>query len=144
MSEVEINYGNSRPTTSRPYRSTTASSDSYQNSLDEDYIIEPEAEASVFDVTKSEVRCDKGDFHCTYNYCVTPSSVCDGTNDCVNGKDELNCAEYLDHFKVWKKNRLAVKEKEIWRNVTHATCAVLCLQTSRFECRSFTYRLVEM
>ena len=39
-------------------------------------------------------RCASGEFTCASGHsCVDERFVCDGTNDCVDGSDELQCAK---------------------------------------------------
>ncbi|KAJ8982219.1 hypothetical protein NQ317_013521 [Molorchus minor] len=92
---------------------------------------------------KRKTVCSKEDFYCSSDACISKTMVCDGYRDCPNGKDELNCEEYLDRFALRKNHRLDVMEKQRWVNVSHNTCALLCVQTTRFSCRSFNYRKID-
>ncbi|CAH0549631.1 unnamed protein product [Brassicogethes aeneus] len=92
---------------------------------------------------KSTTKCDKNDFHCTSNTCIYRTSVCDGVIDCQNGKDEQNCQEYMSKFDKHTEQKLAVVEQQRWNNVNASTCAVLCLESAKFECRSFNYRKID-
>jgi len=45
-------------------------------------------------------------FSCGDDKCVSISQRCDGTKQCPNGKDELNCnilMEYMDPIDVWTR-----------------------------------------
>jgi hypothetical protein len=35
--------------------------------------------------------CNVGEFKCNNNHCITKNWQCDGTNDCLDGSDEINC-----------------------------------------------------
>ncbi|XP_060533809.1 uncharacterized protein LOC132706475 [Cylas formicarius] len=114
---------------------------------DTDYVFEYEdgervtlAPEKVVIGKRKKSKCEKGDFKCGSKACVTKSLVCDGIKDCDDGKDERGCDGYLNQFKARKNSRLSVLEKQRWDNVSQATCAFLCLETDKFECKSFNYR----
>ncbi|CAG9862414.1 unnamed protein product [Phyllotreta striolata] len=88
---------------------------------------------------KRSTNCEDSDFRCTPKLCISLTMVCNGVRDCVDGKDELNCQEYTRRFSVTKNSKLVVVENQRWLNVTHSTCSLLCIQNTKFTCRSFTY-----
>ncbi|CAG9769987.1 unnamed protein product [Ceutorhynchus assimilis] len=92
---------------------------------------------------KKKSKCDVNDFMCDKKSCVAKNFVCDGVRDCGDGKDEKYCQNYLDEFKPFKNSRLDVLEKLRWDNVTYSTCALLCMDNNRFECKSFNYRKLD-
>ncbi|KAJ8916663.1 hypothetical protein NQ315_000308 [Exocentrus adspersus] len=92
---------------------------------------------------KNKAECGKGDFYCSPETCVSNTAVCDGRRDCQNGKDETQCQEYLSKFKLSKNSQLNVLEDQRWINISQATCALLCVRSSKFECRSFNYRKID-
>ncbi|CAG9833034.1 unnamed protein product [Diabrotica balteata] len=101
-------------------------------------VLEPE---NVIEVKQRVTRkCSDDDFHCSANSCISLTLLCDNNRDCADGKDEQNCREYVERFSVAKHSRLVVVENQRIVNVSHSTCAVLCIQNKKFTCRSFTYR----
>ncbi|XP_072394496.1 serine protease svh-1-like isoform X2 [Diabrotica undecimpunctata] len=101
-------------------------------------VLEPE---NVIEVKQRVTRkCSDDDFHCSANSCISLTLLCDNNRDCADGKDEQNCREYIERFSVAKNSRLVVVENQRIVNVSHSTCAVLCIQNKKFTCRSFTYR----
>ncbi|XP_050302204.1 uncharacterized protein LOC126740288 [Anthonomus grandis grandis] len=92
---------------------------------------------------KKKIKCGENDFMCDKRSCIERSFVCDGVEDCKDGKDELYCQTYIDQFKEYKNQRLDVLEKERWNNVSLATCALLCINNPNFECQSFNYRRMD-
>ncbi|CAG9815213.1 unnamed protein product [Phaedon cochleariae] len=92
---------------------------------------------------KKSPVCEEDDFHCSSELCITQTMVCDGHRDCPDGKDELLCEEYISRFSVHKNSQLVVMEKQRWINASYATCAMLCIQNTKFTCRSFNYRKID-
>ncbi|XP_066252034.1 uncharacterized protein [Euwallacea similis] len=92
---------------------------------------------------KRKARCYDTDFQCDKKSCVDKNFVCDNVRDCDDGKDEKFCQTYLDEFRPYKNSRLDVLEKQRWDNVTYSTCALLCMDSRKFECKSFNYRKVD-
>ncbi|XP_045465990.1 uncharacterized protein LOC123674890 [Harmonia axyridis] len=87
--------------------------------------------------------CKKDSFPCNPIKCITKDLVCNGFQDCPDGRDEVGCISYFDKFEVKKDTRLAVPEKERWDNITAASCAYLCLESKKFDCKSFNYRKID-
>lgn len=58
----------------------------------------------------------------------------------MNGNDEKDCEKFLEKFSTYKNSRLAVNEKQRWNNVTFTTCALLCIESKKIQCKSFNYR----
>ncbi|KAL3271631.1 hypothetical protein HHI36_022105 [Cryptolaemus montrouzieri] len=94
------------------------------------------------DRLNSEIDCT---FKCNnfQKKCVSKRLVCDGKKDCQNGADEEGCNKHLDKFEVKKNTRLAVIEKERWDNTTVHSCAYLCLESKKFDCKSFNFRNID-
>ncbi|VEN46185.1 unnamed protein product [Callosobruchus maculatus] len=115
---------------------------------DADYIFEYDdgepitlkPESIIYAEYKKKKVCGKGDFYCSSKMCVTKAMVCDGHRDCENGRDEKGCEEFIGRFTASKNAQLEVLEKQRWINVSYTTCAMLCIQTNTFNCRSFNYR----
>ncbi|CAH1962569.1 unnamed protein product [Acanthoscelides obtectus] len=89
---------------------------------------------------KKKKVCGKGDFYCSSKMCITKAMVCDGHRDCESGKDEKGCDEFIGRFTLKKNAQLEVLEKQRWINVSYTTCAMQCIQSNTFNCRSFNYR----
>nr|CAH7761024.1 unnamed protein product [Callosobruchus chinensis] len=89
---------------------------------------------------KKKKVCGKGDFYCSSKMCITKAMVCDGHRDCESGRDEKGCEEFIGRFTASKNAQLEVLEKQRWINVSYTTCAMLCIQSNTFNCRSFNYR----
>ncbi|KAJ8956326.1 hypothetical protein NQ318_015064, partial [Aromia moschata] len=124
-----------------PFPSTDVNADYYFEYDDgEPVTLEPD---NVFYSEKKKTKCGKGDFYCYSNSCISKTMVCDGQKDCQNGKDESDCRKYLNRFTLTRSHRLDVLEKQRWMNVTHTTCALLCVENTKFECRSFNYRKID-
>ncbi|XP_057664707.1 uncharacterized protein LOC130899046 [Diorhabda carinulata] len=102
--------------------------------------LEPENVIKVKQRLSKTCDDEDDDFHCTSQMCISLTMLCDGVKDCSDGKDELNCQEYTERFIITKNSKLVVPEKQRYINITHSTCAVLCIQNQKFVCRSFTYR----
>ncbi|XP_066153612.1 uncharacterized protein [Euwallacea fornicatus] len=118
--------------------------------IEADYVFEYEngepvtlAPENVQVEKKRKTRCYNTDFQCDKKTCVDKNFVCDNVRDCDDGKDEKFCQTYLDEFKPYKDSRLDVLEKQRWDNVTYSTCALLCMDSRKFECKSFNYRKVD-
>nr|CAI5829393.1 unnamed protein product [Callosobruchus analis] len=115
---------------------------------DADYIFEYDdgepitlkPESIIYAEYKKKKVCGKGDFYCSSKMCITKAMVCDGHRDCENGRDEKGCEEFIGRFTASKNAQLEVLEKQRWINVSYTTCAMLCIQSSAFNCRSFNYR----
>ncbi|RZC41899.1 neurotrypsin-like [Asbolus verrucosus] len=102
-----------------------------------------EAENSVKNGENQNNTCGKSDFRCSTDSCIPKTLICNGVKDCPHGNDELKCLEYVAKFSVNKNHKLAILEKERWNNITIATCALLCIETRKFQCRSFNYRKID-
>ncbi|KAF5284904.1 hypothetical protein FQA39_LY16859 [Lamprigera yunnana] len=92
------------------------------------------------DSSKLKPVCTIKDFHCSRTACVPMSMYCDGVNDCPNGEDERHCDKILNTFTLIPNHILVVREKEKYFNVTVVNCAISCLESKGFQCRSFSYR----
>lgn len=49
---------------------------------------------TTFPYSLCEGVCDSGEFQCTNGQCINLDWRCDGTKDCTDDSDELNCREY--------------------------------------------------
>ncbi|ERL92559.1 hypothetical protein D910_09872 [Dendroctonus ponderosae] len=112
-----------------------------------DYVFEYEdgepvtlAPENVHVEKRKKSKCGSSDFMCNKRTCIAKNFVCDGERDCDDGKDEKYCQKYLDEFKQHNSSRLDVLEKQKWENVTFATCALMCLDNEKINCKSFNYR----
>ena len=67
--------------------------------------------------------------------------VCDGSPDCKNGHDEMNCqrGDELSRFSKTENKRLDVKYVKRWLNMSPKSCATQCTRAKDFTCRSFNY-----
>ncbi|KAL1502427.1 hypothetical protein ABEB36_007568 [Hypothenemus hampei] len=125
-------------------------SDIATTDVNADYVFEYEdgepvtlAPENIHVEKKKKSRCSDTDFMCSKRSCVSKNFVCDNVEDCSDGKDEKYCQNYLDEFKAYNNSRLDVLEKQRWDNVTYATCALLCMDNQKFECKSFNYRKID-
>ncbi|XP_018571935.1 uncharacterized protein LOC108911476 [Anoplophora glabripennis] len=127
-----------------PFPSTDINADYvFEYEDGEPVTLEPENVFRADNKKKKKADCGKGDFYCSSEMCISKSAVCDAHRDCQNGKDELECQEYLQRFALSKNSQLNVLEDQRWINVSQATCALLCIRNTGFECRSFNYRKMD-
>ncbi|XP_011309763.1 uncharacterized protein teq isoform X2 [Fopius arisanus] len=87
-------------------------------------------------------QCKKDLFECLPEECIPSHWVCDGEEDCTNGKDEKFCSEHLNFFEKTVHHRLEGYDVEKWINTPLKTCALRCKEAD-FTCRSFSHKANE-
>ncbi|XP_063985117.1 uncharacterized protein LOC135166617 isoform X2 [Diachasmimorpha longicaudata] len=84
-------------------------------------------------------QCKKGLFECLPEECIPSHWVCDGEEDCTNGKDEKFCSQHLNFFEKTGQHKLQGYDVERWLNTPPKTCALRCKEAD-FTCRSFSHK----
>ncbi|XP_015110606.1 uncharacterized protein LOC107036887 isoform X2 [Diachasma alloeum] len=84
-------------------------------------------------------QCKKGLFECLPEECIPSHWVCDGEEDCTNGKDEKFCSQHLNFFEKTVQHKLEGYDVEKWLNTPPKTCALRCKEAD-FTCRSFSHK----
>ncbi|KAI5739459.1 hypothetical protein M8J77_019547 [Diaphorina citri] len=85
--------------------------------------------------------CGANLFQCEASDCIPKNWVCDGQADCSNGLDEQNCTNKLNLFAHQPGSKLEGHDKEKWMHSTVANCANQCVESKKFECRSFSFSI---
>ncbi|KAJ3652129.1 hypothetical protein Zmor_018121 [Zophobas morio] len=125
-----------------PFPSTDVNAD-YVFEYDDNEEVTLEAENTVKNNLQKNNNCDKSEFVCANEKCISKTLVCNGIKDCPSGNDEQRCLEYVSRFSIKKNQKLAILEKERWDNVSIAACALMCVETQKLRCKSFNYRKID-
>lgn len=72
--------------------------------------------------------CGSGQFQCTSGQCINIAWRCDGTKDCTDDSDELNCREYCKQAKkLWRSSFQCFQSNKLlhWYSYKLFNCFVL-------------------
>ncbi|XP_021351066.1 deleted in malignant brain tumors 1 protein-like isoform X2 [Mizuhopecten yessoensis] len=87
-------------------------------------------------------ECPEGTFFCfteSKARCIPDTFQCDGENDCTGGEDEENCEYKVPQFEKYADTILNATRLEDYLHIPIEKCAMKCLETREFVCRSFSY-----
>lgn len=96
---------------------------------------------ALTDPAPSDGSCGPSLFQCDTKECIPKLWVCDGQADCLNGLDEQNCTDSVIKFSHQPSARLEHHDKEKWMHSTVSNCARKCVETTTFECLSFSFSI---
>ncbi|KAK3588525.1 hypothetical protein CHS0354_014235 [Potamilus streckersoni] len=100
------------------------------------------AQTTTITTTAPDNMCGPNKFYCpSDDKCISSLWKCDAESDCLLHEDEVNCEYKLPlfnkfPFRGWMTSVLA------YEGVPVETCARVCVQTTKFVCRSFSYSAV--
>lgn len=55
-------------------------------------------------IDEDDYQCGENEFMCDHDKCILKSHECDGTVDCNDGTDELNCPQHQGLCCTWNIN----------------------------------------
>ncbi|XP_043522584.1 uncharacterized protein LOC122535258 isoform X3 [Frieseomelitta varia] len=87
-------------------------------------------------------QCMPKHFECSPGECIPSTWVCDGEEDCTDGRDESNCVSYMDLYQKYSKHKLEGYDVQKWLHTSLKTCALRCKEAD-FTCRSFSHKADE-
>uniref|UniRef100_A0A0N4ZEA2 Peptidase S1 domain-containing protein n=1 Tax=Parastrongyloides trichosuri TaxID=131310 RepID=A0A0N4ZEA2_PARTI len=98
----------------------------------------------------NDALCGQGSVSCNnldddnnyqnYNQCIPEEFWCDYEKDCINGRDEDNCEDWLSSFTNVGNYKVIRNITSIWSNIFHEqSCAKKCLEASEQKCNSFSF-----
>ncbi|KAL3875622.1 hypothetical protein ACJMK2_033554 [Sinanodonta woodiana] len=93
--------------------------------------------------TTASDMCGPNKFFCSSDaVCISSLWKCDNDSDCSQGEDEVNCEYKLPLFSKFPF-RGWTTSVEAYEGIPVETCARVCVQTTKFVCRSFSYSIVD-
>ncbi|KAK1135090.1 hypothetical protein K0M31_007860 [Melipona bicolor] len=87
-------------------------------------------------------QCMPRHFECSPGECIPSTWVCDGEEDCTDGRDERSCVSYMDLYQKYSKHKLEGYDVQKWLHTSLKTCALRCKEAD-FTCRSFSHKADE-